>query len=323
LIQFTIDVDSGEGTRLDHYLTANLTDYSRTKIQSWIKSGNILVNGQTRKNGYLLELNDEIRVEIPVQTHRPNDLVPEKISFNILYEDSSIIVIDKPAGLVVHPGKGNHSGTLANGLIFHFNQLSNMNGDMRPGIVHRLDADTSGVIVVAKTNQAHANLATQFQNRDVHKTYAAITWGHFNEDAGEINASITRMKKDPTSYQVHENGKSAQTLFESGKNFRHLSTMTFFPKTGRTHQIRVHSAYVGHPIFGDEKYGGGISKTKGFLPEFSQFYKRQMKRFNRHALHAQQISFRHPDTNKPVIFEAPTPSEYLNLVNAIESFYDS
>lgn len=323
MIKFQIENESDEGTRLDHYLTSSLSDYSRSKIQSWIKGGFILVNGQRKKNGYALELNDEIQCQFPKQEIIESELSPENIPLNIIHEDDAIIVLNKQAGLVVHPGKGNPTGTLVNGLVHHFNQLSDLNGELRPGIVHRLDADTSGIIVIAKTNQAHVSLADQFLKRQVKKTYCALTWGLWDSESGEINASIGRQKKDPTSFQINVDGREAITRFELDQNYRHLSTITFFPKTGRTHQIRVHAAYMGHPIFGDEKYGGGVAKTKGFLQEFSQFYKRQMKRFDRHALHAKAISFIHPTLNKPIIFEAPLPSEYLNLVNAIESFYDS
>jgi len=323
LIKFIIKKESDEGTRLDQYLTSKLNNYSRSKIQSWIKSGHIIVNGHQKKTGYNLEFNDEIQCDFPEEKPIDSHLISEDIPLNIIFEDESLIVLNKQAGLVVHPGKGNPSGTLVNGLVHHFNQLSDLNGNLRPGIVHRLDADTSGLIVIAKTNKAHALLADQFQQRQVQKTYSALTWGTWDDEVGEINAAISRQKKDPTSFQIHREGRDAITRFELDKPFRHLSLMNFYPKTGRTHQIRVHAAYMGHPIFGDEKYGGGVAKTKGYLQEFSQYYKRQMKRFNRHALHAKAISFIHPISNKPIFFEAPLPSEYLNLVNAIESFYDN
>ena len=322
MILFRILQVGDVGLRLDRYLVSQLPDYSRTKIQGWIKSGAVLVNNQVRKTGYALEQNDEISIQIPDPIEPLTDLEPERMDLDILFEDESIAIIDKPAGLVVHPGTGNRNGTLVNGLVHHFNSLSDVNGQLRPGIVHRLDADTSGLIIIAKTNSAHAFLADQFQKRQVQKKYTAIVWGIISNDHGEINEPIDRSRKDPTSYLVSPEGKSAITEYKVESKFRHLSQVSFFPKTGRTHQIRVHAAHLGFPIFGDEKYGGGLAKTRGFLPEFTQLYQKEMKKLNRHALHASRLEFTHPDTKKPIIFEAPFPSEFLNLINAIESFYD-
>ena len=322
MISFNIQNAEDVGLRLDKFLVSQMPDHSRSRIQNWIRSGNILVNGLNRKTGYSLEPNDEIKVNPPKVVDQNSDLMPEQMDLNILFEDEEIVIINKPAGLVVHPGTGNRTGTLVNGLIDHFNSLSDLNGQTRPGIVHRLDADTSGIMVIAKTNMAHANLADQFQDRKIKKKYTAITWGLWTENSGEIDQPIARKKQDPTSYIVSIHGKSSLTKFEVEKKYRHLSKVSFFPKTGRTHQIRVHSAYLGFPIFGDEKYGGGLSKTRGFLPEFTHFYKQKMKRLNRHALHATRLEFTHPATKKSIFFESPLPSNFFNLVEAIESFYD-
>ena len=322
MISFHIQNAEDVCLRLDKFLVSQMPDHSRSRIQNWIRSGNILVNGLNRKTGYSLEPNDEIKVNPPKVIDQNSDLMPEQMDLNILFEDEEIVIINKPAGLVVHPGTGNRTGTLVNGLIDHFNSLSDLNGQTRPGIVHRLDADTSGIMVIAKTNMAHANLADQFQDRKIKKKYTAITWGLWTENSGEIDQPIARKKQDPTSYIVSIHGKSSLTKFEVEKKYRHLSKVSFFPKTGRTHQIRVHSAYLGFPIFGDEKYGGGLSKTRGFLPEFTHFYKQKMKRLNRHALHATRLEFTHPATKKSIFFESPLPSDFFNLVEVIESFYD-
>ena len=322
MISFLIQNSEDVGLRLDKYLVSHLTEYSRSKIQSWIRSENILVNGIKRKTGYSLELNDEIKVDPPKVLESDSMLIPEEIDLDIIFEDDDIIIINKQAGLVVHPGTGNRTGTLVNGLIYHFNLLSDLNGKTRPGIVHRLDANTSGIMIIAKTNKAHVHLASQFQNREIKKEYTALTWGLWDNDSGEIDQPLARKRQDPTSYRVKEDGKPSITNFNVKTRFRHLTHVDFFPKSGRTHQIRVHSTFLGYPIFGDEKYGGGLTKTRGFLPEFTLFYKKEMKKFNRHALHASRIEFIHPTTNKTVIFEASLPLDFLNLVNAIESFYE-
>jgi len=322
VIFFQIHRSKDAGLRLDRFLASNISDHSRSRIQTWIRSGCVLVNGTQRKTGYALELNDEIQVDPPEEDPSLHVLHPEPMDLDILYEDEQIVVINKPAGLVIHPGVGNSTGTLVHGLLYHFQALSDLNGAVRPGIVHRLDRDTSGIILIAKTNQAHAHLADQFQNREVKKEYSGLTWGIWPETEGEINKPIGRRKKDPTTYCVSGEGKPSFTRFEVEKQLRHLALVSFFPKTGRTHQIRVHAAHMGFPIFGDEIYGGGLAKTRGFLPEFTHLYKQEMNRFNRHALHARRLEFLHPEKKEPVIFETPLPKEYLNLVNSIESFYE-
>ena len=195
------------GKRLDHYLVSNLNDHSRSKIQSWIRSGCILVNNQKVKTGYSLELNDQIQISPPKIDESLKNIKPEEIKLDILYEDNDLVVINKPAGMVVHPGTGVSKGTLVNGLLHYFKDLSNINGEMRPGVVHRLDKDTSGVILVAKTNSAHADVADQFRKREVAKKYTALTWGRWDISNGEINNSISRDRKDPTKYTVSKKGK--------------------------------------------------------------------------------------------------------------------
>ena len=306
------------GKRLDHYLLDHLTKYSRSRLQSFIRSGQILVNGNKCKTGYSLEMNDIIQVDVPKQESNFKKLIPENLNLNIIHEDESIIVINKPAGIIVHPGIGVNSGTVANGLAYHFRKLSNVNGDLRPGVVHRLDKDTSGVMIIAKTNSAHVFLADQFKEREVKKKYIGLTWGVWDNEKGEINKPLLRDKKDPTKYSIGVNGKNSITKYEVQKLFRHSSLVSFFPLTGRTHQIRIHASYYGHPIFGDEKYGGGVSRSKGFLPEFKSHYKRMIDKFNRHALHAEKLELIHPISKEIVKFDATLPKEYLDLVKSID-----
>ena len=305
------------GKRLDHYLLDNLTKYSRSRLQSFIRCGQILVNGNKCKTGYSLEMNDIIQVDLLKEESNLKKLIPENLNLTIIHEDESIVVINKPAGIIVHPGAGINSGTVANGLAYHFQKLSNINGDLRPGIVHRLDKDTSGVMVIAKTNSAHTFLADQFKDRKVKKKYIGLTWGPWDNANGEINEPLLRDKKDPTKYSVNANGKNSITKYEVEKIFRHSSLVSFFPLTGRTHQIRVHASYCGHPIFGDEKYGGGMSRSEGFLPEFKSHYKKLIQKFNRHALHAEMLELIHPTSNQIVKFDVPLPQEYLDLVKSI------
>ena len=305
---------------MDKFLVSKIPDRTRSKIQTWIRSGAVLVNNSRRKTGYAMELNDLIEISVPDERDDNNNILPEPLKIDLLYEDDQVAVVNKPAGLVVHPGIGNLTGTLVNGLINHFKKLSDINGRVRPGIVHRLDKDTSGVILIAKTNDAHAKIAKQFADRKVKKQYTALVWGRWKTKIGEIDKPIARTKKDHTLYAVLENGKPSITGYKIEKEFRHITEMSFFPKTGRTHQIRVHAAHIGFPVFGDQKYGGGITKARGFLPEFSRFYDQELKLFKRNALHAKRLEIIHPSTKKPIIFEAPLPKEYLNLINSIESF---
>ena len=305
------------GKRLDHYLLGHLTKYSRSRLQAFIRSGQILVNGNKCKTGYSLEMNDIIQVDVLKEESNLKKLVPEDLDLTIIHEDESIVVINKPAGIIVHPGTGINSGTVANGLAYHFQKLSNVNGGLRPGIVHRLDKGTSGVMVIAKTNSAHTFLADQFKDRKVKKKYIGLTWGLWDNTNGEINEPLLRDKKDPTKYSDNVNGKISITKYEIERIFRHFSLVSFFPITGRTHQIRIHASHRGHPIFGDEKYGGGFSRSKGFLPEFKSHYKRMIQKFNRHALHAENLELIHPTSKQIVKFDAPLPQEYLDLVKSI------
>ena len=320
MISYHIANSKDIGTRLDHFIVSNLNSYSRSRIQSWIKAGFILVNGEKCKTGYHLDLNDKIKINIPQDTHKPIKLKPENLELDIIFEDEYLIAINKSAEMVVHPGVKIANGTLVNGLIYHFENLSDINGKTRPGIVHRLDKGTSGIILVAKTNKVHAELANQFQKRKIIKEYIGMTWGLWKNKKGKINKPIARDKKDPRKFRVNSHGKSSVTYYEVKKEFNHCSLISFFPKTGRTHQIRVHSSYYGNPIFGDNKYGGGKVKTKGFLNEFTSFYYKQINCFPRHALHAYSLEFRHPKSKDIINLKAPMAPEFLNLIESFDLF---
>jgi 23S rRNA pseudouridine1911/1915/1917 synthase len=322
LINFEIQHEKYVGLRLDKFLVSNISGFSRSKIQNNIRLGKVLVNGNKCKTGYLLDIDDKIDFEEIIEKQTENKLIPQKINLNIEFEDSQIIILNKPAGLVVHPGAGIDRGTLANGLKYHFNKLSQTNGVLRPGIVHRLDADTSGVMIIAKTNEAHQFLANQFQKRQVEKEYTAITWGKWNPKFGVIDKPIARKKKDPTSFYVCEKGKASSTKFKHKRDLNHFSLVSFFPKTGRTHQIRVHSKYLGYPIFGDKKYGGDKARAYGFISELKKIYCKLLDDFKGHALHANKISFIHPGTKKQVNFEIKLPKRFVHLINSISTIYE-
>lgn len=302
--------------RLDYFLSTQIPEYSRTKIQLMIQNGNVKVDGINRRSSFKLSGGETISLQIEDLPSEVEHLTSENIPLNILYEDDEIIGVNKPAGLVVHPGVGNKSGTLVNGLIHHFKSLSTINGTLRPGIIHRLDKDTSGVMIVAKTDEAHSACAKQFSMKSVKKKYLGITWGLWEKKTGIIETKISRKKSDPTLFEVaSEYGKSSVTEFNVVEEGRYYSAVNFVPKTGRTHQIRVHSTYQNHPIIGDNKYGGGASRIRGFIPEVQKIFKREIAKMNRHALHSEKICFNHPLTKEEIEITAPIPNAFNKLLD--------
>jgi 23S rRNA pseudouridine1911/1915/1917 synthase len=310
-----------ENMRLDHYLVKQLPEVTRTQIQKMIKQEFVTVNGKLEKANYRLQVGDTV-IAKPMDIEPEIDsIIPEDIALNILFEDDDIIIINKQAGLVVHPGKGNYTGTLVHGLKHHCENLSTLNEALRPGIVHRLDQETSGIMVVAKTNNAHSNIAAQFQDRTVEKTYIGISWGVWKEKEGCIDVSLKRNRKNPTTFCVDESGRKAVTYFKVLQDFRYMSVVEFYPKTGRTHQIRIHAMHMNHSIVHDEKYNGGVNRTKGFLPEVQRDIKLLLKKMNRHALHAKQLSFNHPISGERVNFTAELPQDMQTMIEHMQTHY--
>ncbi len=307
------------GIRLDKFLADNTDEFSRTQLQKYIKNGNVTVNGEIKPVNYRLNLDDEIQIDIHDEIPTGDFVEPQDIPIDIIFEDDELIIINKQAGMTVHPGTGNINGTLANAISFHCKQLSDINGPIRPGIVHRLDKDTSGIIIIAKTNYAHMKLAEQFANRLVKKVYYGITWGTWKEQEGLIDQPIARKRNDPTSFNVNITGKEAQTKYQIIKKSQYFSNVNYFPKTGRTHQIRVHSEFIGNPIIGDTKYGGGLSRIKGYIPEISKKMEMLFKLVQRHILHAQKISFIHPCSKKEMNFKSDLPDDIQNIINTIDT----
>jgi 23S rRNA pseudouridine1911/1915/1917 synthase len=305
--------------RLDKYLAEKVNDISRSQLQKHIKNGGVLVNGEIKPTNYRLSENDEIQINILEEIVDESFIEPQSIPVKIIFEDDEIIVINKQAGLTVHPGVGNRDGTLANALAHHFKELSDINGPTRPGIVHRLDKDTSGIIVIAKNNFSHMKLAEQFSERMVKKMYYGITWGKWKTISGMINEPIARKRSNPKTYNVNIDGKVANTEYRVIGNSKYFSFVNYFPKTGRTHQIRVHSAFMGNPIIGDEKYGGVNSKIKGYIPEIIKKMNTLFTNVNRHILHAQKISFIHPRNKSKVSFKADLPSDIQKIIDSIKS----
>ncbi len=312
--------------RLDIYLTNSVERATRSKIQKLIKGGFAFVNGKAAKANYLVNPGDKIELEIPI-TPRPEKPLGEEIPLQIVYEDEFLLVVNKPAGMVVHPAYGNYTGTLVNALIHHTQSLSNLNTDERPGIVHRLDKDTSGLLLVAKNNWTHAELAKQFYHHTIKREYWAVCWGRFPTPRGEIIANIVRSKKDRKVFTVSEtDGKFAHTIYEVLEEFDFASLVKLTLKTGRTHQIRVHLSHIKHPVFGDPTYGGRRIVYGNTTAKFKSRINNLLEIMPRQALHAKTLGFLHPDTEDYLFFESPLPEDMnllLRNLNSEFSSYDS
>jgi 23S rRNA pseudouridine1911/1915/1917 synthase len=300
-----------EGERLDAFLASHVEGWSRARLQRLIEEADVLVNGRAVKSSYKLHLNDEIEVEL---TPAPSTaFAAENIPLNIVYEDDDLIVVNKPAGIVVHPAAGVTSGTLANALAFHFQQLSTSGGVARPGIVHRLDKGTSGLMVVAKTESAHENLADQFRDREIFKSYVALVHGHVEKRTGQIDQPIARDRGNRTRMAVVRGGRPSVSIYRVRKRFERFTLLNVELKTGRTHQIRVHLAWLKHPVVGDEAYGTGRDKT---IPDHQ--LRAAIAGLGRQFLHAEQLGFRHPVTGEEMRFTAQLPPELNAVLNEIK-----
>lgn len=298
--QFELMIEEQQqNDRIDKIVSAFNSEWSRTQVQSWIKDGDITVNGNKIKPNYKGNLGDKIQIKIPEP--EPLDVVPEEMNLDIYYEDVDVLVVNKPKGMVVHPAPGHLSGTLVNGLMDHCKDLSGINGVLRPGIVHRIDKDTSGLLMVAKNDVAHESLVNQLVDKTVTRKYKAIVHGVIPHDQGTIDAPIGRDKKERQSMTVtDENSKVAVTHFNVLERFKDFTFIECQLETGRTHQIRVHMKYIGYPLVGDPKYG-----PKKTLDLGGQ------------ALHAGLLGFVHPRTNEYLEFEAPLPAYFEELLEKL------
>jgi 23S rRNA pseudouridine1911/1915/1917 synthase len=305
-LTFKVD-DTSVDSRLDTYLASQIQTWSRARLQRLIENEDVVVNGRSAKSSYRLRKGDEVEVELvasPVEI-----FAPENIPVDIVHEDDALIIVNKPAGLVVHPAAGIHSGTLANALAFHFQNLPVSTDSIRPGIVHRLDRDTSGLLVVAKTEAALENLSEQFRDRTVFKSYIALVHGRVDNSSGRIDQPLARDPANRTRMAVVRGGRSALTLYKVRKHYHRFTLLDVELKTGRTHQIRVHLTWLHHPVVGDETYGGGRDNN------IQDARLRSMVRnLGRHFLHAERLVINHPITGERLQFEAPLPTDLSDLL---------
>jgi 23S rRNA pseudouridine1911/1915/1917 synthase len=312
-------VNSGEiGLRLDRFLAEKLLHHSRSFIQKLIKEQVVIVNNKPVKPSYQIAENDVITLHIPEA--EPSHLQPEAIPLDVLYEDAHLLVINKPAGLVVHPGAGVKSGTLVNALLHHCRDLSGIGGKLRPGIVHRLDKNTTGVMVVAKDDPTHLALQRQFAEKTAGREYLALVWGHLAEPKGKIETYLNRSKSDRKKFVAAKDGKIAITNYEVVETFEFLSLLKIRLQTGRTHQIRTHFNYLHHTVFGDPEYSGRTTQVK----QLSTLKMRQkalylLKMIDRQALHAAKLTFFHPRLQQEMTFESAPPEDFQMVLDYLRN----
>jgi 23S rRNA pseudouridine1911/1915/1917 synthase len=311
-------VDKGQQViRIDKYLVNRMVNTSRSKIQAAAEAGNILVNEQAVKSNYKIKPEEVISIVLP---HPPRDteILPEDIPLDIVFEDEEILVINKNAGLVVHPGVGNYTGTLINALYYYFRDLPLFQtGDMRPGLVHRLDKNTSGIMIIAKTELALNRLARQFYDRTTSRKYLALVWGSIEVEAGTIEGHIGRDIRDRTKMAVFEDGsqgKHAVTHYRLIERLGYLSLLECQLETGRTHQIRVHFKHIRHPLFNDETYGGDQILKGTTFTKYKQFVQNCFQVLPRHALHAKSLGFKHPATGEQLLFDSELPEDMTKVI---------
>ncbi|MFW5793512.1 MAG: RluA family pseudouridine synthase [Bacteroidota bacterium] len=315
---FNIVVDKGQGlTRIDKYLFHRLESKSRNKIQQAAHAGNILVNGKSVKPNYKIKPLDVISI---VMSHPPRvlEITPENIPLNIIYEDENILVLNKEAGMVVHPGHGNYDGTLVNALVYHLKDLPVKEGEeIKPGLVHRIDKNTSGLLLIAKDEISQTKLAKTFFDKEIDRIYHALVWGDLKEEEGTITGHIGRSLKNRKVMDVFpdgEYGKHAVTHYKVLEKFGYVTLVECKLETGRTHQIRAHFKYIGHPLFNDETYGGNRILKGTTFTKYKQFVNNCFQIMPRHALHAKTLGFKHPVSGEKMYFNSELADDMLQVV---------
>ena len=306
----------GTGERLDRFLAQTLTDLSRNAVQSLIRDARVQVNGQVGRASRRLRTGDSIRIELPPP--RSLDLEPESWDLSVVFEDQDLVVIDKPAGLVVHPGAGVRHGTLVHALLHRYPEIAVVGGPGRPGIVHRLDKDTSGLMVVARSARAYLGLVEALHRRTVKRTYGALVWGDPGQDSGTVEAALGRDPRERKRMSVvSRGGKPARTLWRVVERFGLAARLELNLDTGRTHQIRVHMAHLGHPVVGDATYGGRVKKMLSLREPQRSLAIKLLGRLPRQALHALELQFLHPVTSKPLSFSSPWPNDVREAIELL------
>jgi len=321
---YRFTADPGQGfLRIDKFLANRIENVSRNKIQDAAEAGCILVNSIPVKSNYRVKPNDIIQIMLP-DPPREIEIIPENIPLNILFEDDSLIVVDKAAGMVVHPAYGNYTGTLVNALAFHLKNNSAFDkNDFRPGLVHRIDKNTSGILVVAKNEASKVFLARQFFNRTINRRYVALVWGNFDDDAGTITGNIGRNPKNRKVMYVfpdNDNGKPAITHYTVLERFSYVSLVECKLETGRTHQIRVHMKFIKHPIFNDNEYGGDEILKGTTFTKYKQFIKNCFTIMPRQALHAKSLEFEHPVTGERMFFQSEIPKDMQTVIEKWKTY---
>lgn len=325
--QFRFTVDKGqETTRIDKFLVARIgAEVSRTRIQSAAEAGSILVNSKPIKSNYKIRPLDDIQIILPRPEHE-YELLPENIPLDIIYEDDHLLVINKQPGLVCHPGLGNYKGTLINALMYHFENLPSAGQSYRPGLVHRIDKDTSGLMVIAKTEYALAHLSKQFFDRTIQRLYKALAWGNVEEDRGTITGNIGRDHRDRRQFEVYpegDQGKHAVTHYEVLERLNYVTLVQCKLETGRTHQIRVHMKYIGHTLFNDARYGGDQILKGTIYTKYKQFINNCFEILPRQALHAATLGFVHPATGQNMFFEQPLPDDFAGVLDKWRRYWQT
>ena len=314
--RFDIVVPAGQKKeRLDVYLTTHVENATRNKVQEAIRGGEVLVNGKNVKASHAIAPGEVIHVEL--SRPEPPEVLPENIPLDVVYEDEYLMVVNKPAGMVTHPAYKHYSGTLVNALLYHSNFLSRPH-PMRPGIVHRLDKDTSGLLVVAKDETTHQKLSRQFANKTTEREYRAIVWGVFKNEEGIVEAPLGRSKSDRKKVAVTKEGKHAVTEYEVMEQFAYLALLRLHLRTGRTHQIRVHLAHIHHPVFGDETYGGRNGAFGGLDGKKKAEAANLLEKISRQALHAKQLGFVHPVSKEFLRFDSELPDDMKRVLEFLE-----
>lgn len=306
-----------EKERIDTFLTREIANVSRSQIQKLIKDGHVKVDGKTVKANHQLSPLEEIHYFLP--RPKPPELSPEDIPLDIVFEDEFLLIVNKKAGMVVHPAFGHANGTMVNALLYHCKSLSQVNEGYRPGIVHRIDKDTSGLLVVAKTDRVHRKLAEQFSEKSVLRQYVAVVWGWFNKPEGTVETLLNRSQRDRRIIRVAQDGKHAITHFAVKEKLPLTSLVHLKLETGRTHQIRVHLSHIEHPVFGDHTYGGRGRRLGGLNRADTALAMECLKEMDRQALHAKTLGFIHPETRKEVFFDSELPEDMVQLIDKLRT----